>query len=119
MIIPFPPFEPDKSPYDVNSSASVVNALPVANGWGPMPGLTEISAALGSACRGATFVRTSAGTYRIVAGTETGLYELNTTNFTWTDITGASGPYAVPEQDNWTMTRFGNTLLIHNINDVI
>lgn len=117
MMIPFPPFEPDKSPYDVNSSASVVNALPVANGWGPMPGLTEISAALGAECRGAAYVRISSGTYRIVAGTATGLYELNTTNYTWTNISGLDAPYAVPEQDNWTMTRFGNTLYIHNITD--
>lgn len=119
MIVQLPPFEPDKSPYDIASSKSVVNALPVANGWGPMPGLTEISAALGSTCRGAAYVRTSAGTYRIVAGTETALYELDTTDYSWTDITGASGPYAVPEQDSWTMTRFGNYLYIHNITDTI
>lgn len=119
MIIPFGPFEPDKSPYNPSVSANVINALPVADGWGPMPGLSEISAALGSECRGATFIRTSAGTYRVVAGTETGLYELNTTDYTWTDISGTDAPYSVPEQDDWTMTRFGNKLYIHNISDPI
>jgi hypothetical protein len=119
MIIPFGPFEPDKSPYNVGVSGNVVNALPVADGWGPMPGLTEISAALGSACRGAAYVRLASGAYRIVAGTETALFELDITNFTWTDITGTSGPYSVPLYANWTMTRFGNQLLIHNLNDPI
>ncbi|MFT2211505.1 hypothetical protein ACLJYM_06420 [Rhizobium giardinii] len=119
MLIPFPAFEPDKSQFEVSSSNNVVNALPVANGWGPMPGLTEISAALGSECRGAVYVRTAAGNYKVIAGTETGLYELNTTNYTWTDISGASAPFAVPLQDSWTFTRFGDQLVAHNIADAI
>lgn len=119
MIIPFPPFEPDKSPFEISSSSNVVNALPVANGWGPMPGLTEISDALGSECRGAVYVRTAAGNYKVIAGTETGLFELNTTDYSWTDISGASAPYAVPLQDSWTFTRFGDQLVAHNIADAI
>ena len=119
MLIPFAAFEPDKSQFEVSSSDNVVNALPVANGWGPMPGLTEISAALASECRGAVYVRTAAGNYKVIAGTETGLYELNTTNYTWTDISGASAPFAVPLQDSWTFTRFGDQLVAHNIADAI
>lgn len=119
MNIAFPAFEPDKSPFDINASNNVVNALPVANGWGPMPGLTEISEALDSECRGAVYVRTAAGNYTIIAGTETALYELNTTDYSWTDISGTSAPYAVPVQDSWTFTRFGDKLVIHNLADPI
>lgn len=119
MIIPFPAFEPDKSPYDVASSNNVVNAMPVANGWGPMPGLTVISQALGSECLGATYVRTAAGNYEVIAGTRTDLYRLNTTDYTWTNISGPSAPYAVPAQDFWTMTRYGDQLVIHNLADAI
>lgn len=115
MIFPFAPFQPDKSPYDINSSGNVVNALPVADGWGGMPGLTEISAALASECRGACYVRNSAGNYAVIAGTETRLYLLNTTTYTWTDISGTSAPYAVPLQDSWTFTRFGDKLVAHNL----
>lgn len=118
-MIPFPAFEPDKSPYEISASHNVVNALPVANGWGPMPGLTEISQALASECRGAVYVRTASGTYKIIAGTETGLYELNTTDFSWTDISGTSAPYAVPLNDAWTFTRFGDKLIAHNLADAI
>lgn len=119
MNIPFPPFAPDKSKYDIGSSDNVVNALPVADGWGPMPGLTEISSALPSECRGAVYVRTAAGNYRVIAGTETRLYELNTTNFTWTDISGAGAPFAVPLQDSWTFTRYGDKLVAHNLANAI
>lgn len=119
MIIPFGPFEPDKSPYDPRVSQYVVNALPVANGWGPMPGLSIISQALASECLGAVYVRTAAGTYTIIAGTRTGLYQLNTTDYSWDDISGSSAPYSVPLQDFWTFTRFGDKLIAHNLTDPI
>ncbi|MDX1222696.1 hypothetical protein GOL85_13285 [Sinorhizobium medicae] len=119
MIIPFPPFEPDKSPFDSAASRNAVNALPVANGWGPMPGLSEVSQALQAECRGAVYVRTASGTYKIIAGTATGLYELNTTDFSWTDISGPSAPYAVPLNDSWTFTRFGDRLIAHNLANAI
>ena len=96
MNIPFGPFEPDKSPFEASVSQNVVNALPVANGWGPMPGLSVISQPLPSPCRGAVYVRTSTGTYSIIAGTETGLYRLDTTDYSWIDISGPSAPYSVP-----------------------
>lgn len=118
MIIPLPPFRPDRSVFGSNSSQNVVNALPVADGWGPMPGLTEISAALGSECRGAIYIRDSGGSYTIIAGTATGLYKLNTTDYTWTDISGTSAPYTLPTVDSWSFTVFGQYLIAHNISDV-
>lgn len=119
MNIPFPPFEPDKSVYDAASSANVVNALPTSGGWGPMPGLADISAALAAECRGACYVRNAAGTYAVIAGTATGLYILDTTTYTWTNISGTSAPYNVPLQDSWTFTRFGDKLVAHTIGDAI
>lgn len=119
MIIPFGPFEPDKSPYDARVSANVVNAQPVANGWAPMPGLSIVSAPLPGECRGGVYVRTASGSYSIIAGTATGLYLLNTTDYTWIDISGPSAPYRLPLQDSWTFTRFGDQLVAHNIADRI
>jgi hypothetical protein len=119
MNISFPPFAPDKSPFDIGATQTAVNVLPVADGWGPMPGLTIISSALPAPCLGAVYVRTAIGNYRVIAGTETRLYELNTTDFTWTDISGPSAPYAVPLGDSWTFTRFGSRLVAHTIGDVI
>ncbi|MBB5040806.1 hypothetical protein [Shinella fusca] len=119
MRIPFGPFEPDKSPFNSTVSRYVVNALPVADGWGPMPGLSTITQSLPGKCRGGVYVRTASGTYNIIAGTETGLYLLNTTDYSWTDISGPSAPYSVPLQDAWTFTRFGDKLIAHNISDPI
>lgn len=119
MMIPFPPFEPDKSPFEGGATAVATNVLPVANGWGPCPSLTEISQALPSTCLGAVYVRNSSGTYRIIAGTETNLYALDPTDFSWEDISGPSAPYAVPLGDHWTFTQFGDLLIAHTLGDPI
>lgn len=119
MSIPFPNFEPDKSPFNGAASQQIINTFPVADGWGPMPGLTEISQALPDTCRGAVYVRSSSGVYTIVAGTASRLYRLNTTDFSWVDISGPSAPYAVPLGDSWTFTVFGTSLITHNLTDNI
>lgn len=117
-MIPFPPFEPDKSPFNGGAGDNLKNCLPVSDGWGPMPSLTTISAALATECKGATYVRQADGDYFVIAGTETGLFLLNTTDYTWTDISGASAPYAVPTTDEWSFTVFGSTLIAHTLGDV-
>lgn len=120
MIVPLPYFAPDKSLFDPSSSGSVINALPSAGGWKPFPNLTIISQALPSECKGGGYVRTSTGTFRLLATTQTRIYELDTTDYSWTDITGPSGPYTGPsEGDAWVFTVFGDKLIIHNINDPI
>lgn len=117
-MIPFPPFEPDKSPFNAGASGSVVNVLPVADGWGPMPQLSEVSEALGSECKGAIYVRQADGDFSVIAGTATSLFLLDTTDYSWTDISGTSAPYGVPENDLWSFTVFGTTLIAHTLGDV-
>lgn len=84
-----------------------------------MPSLTTISTALAAECRGAAYVITSTGTIRIVAATASNIYELDTSTYTWTSITGAAGPYNLDANDHWTFTLFGNSLIIHNLADPI
>jgi len=119
-VISFPPFEPDRSLFNPVSSVNVVNCIPVADGWGPLPDLTVISTALASECLGAIYGRTSAGAYRIFAGTTTKLYEYNSATLGWTDITRlVGGNYAVPTGDKWSFTVYGSNLFAHNIADDI
>lgn len=117
MRVPFGPFEPDKSLFNGSASGNIVNAVPVAGGWGPLKGLDAISASLGALCMGAIWVVTSTGTTRIIAATASQIFELNNTDYTWIDITGSSGPYSATER--WTFTRFGDMLLIHQMNNPI
>ncbi len=96
MIVPFAPFEPDKAPYTSAATAVAVNALPIADGWGPMPSLVPLANALSSAPRGSITARLSTGVQVTIAGTATGLYLVNN-NGTLTDVSGTSAPYAVPD----------------------
>lgn len=117
--IPFPPFEPDRSPFVTGVGENLRNCIPVVDGWGPFPELVSYSQALPGPCLGAIYVRTGTGAFKIIAGTETGLYQLDTTDFSWTDISGPSAPYAVPEGDRWSFTQFGNRLIATNIADPV
>jgi hypothetical protein len=117
-VIQFAKFEPDRSQYALDASTSIINALPVADGWGPQPDLIAISSALGSECLGARYCRTTSGAYRLIAGTATGLFELNVTDYTWTTLTRlAGGAYAVPQGDRWSFHPFGQNLIATNITD--
>ena len=117
-MIPYPPFEPDKSPFNGAATDNLKNCIPAADGWKGMPSLSEISASLGAECRGAGFVRASNGTFTLIAGTASALFKLNTTDYTWTDISGASAPYTVAQNDLWVFTQFGNSLIAHQLGDV-
>ncbi len=116
-MIPIPAFEPDRSRFNPLSTGDLKNAIPAPDGWRPLPSLEAISDALGSACLGAITVRQSDGTYVLIAGTETGLYRLDTSDFSWEDISGADAPFSVPSGDRWTFTVYGERLIAHNIGD--
>ena len=116
-MIRFANFEPDRTKFALDASTSLVNAIPVADGWGPVAELVSFTQALPAACKGYCFTRDATGSYRIFAGTATGLYELNQTDYSWTDVSGLSAPYAVPAEDNWSFLQFGNTLFASNISD--
>lgn len=118
-MIPFANFEPDRIKYAGQSSVNVSNCLPVADGWGPLPDLTVISEALADTCVGAWSVRKQDGSYRLIAGTRSALYQLDATDFSWDDISGASAPFDVPVGDKWSATLFGRFLILANINDDI
>lgn len=116
-MIRFPSFEPDRSIYAGDASTSTMNALPNRDGWGPLPDLVPFSLSLGEPCLGAWSVRRQDGTYRIIAGTETALYELNGTDYSWDDISGPSAPYNVPVGDRWSATKHGQRLILTTLGD--
>jgi hypothetical protein len=119
-VISFGKFEPDRTKYAPDATTNVINCLPVADGWGPLPDLSVISTALAATCLGAVYIRTSAGAYRIIAGTATKLYEFNSATLGWTDISRlAGGDYAVPDGDLWSFEPFGLNLIAANLADDI
>jgi len=114
----FGPFEPDRTLYYPGVTTNAVNCLPVADGWGPQADIVPFTDALPGACLGAVVVRTMAGSYRLIAGTATGLFELNLTDYSWTTLTRlVGGAYAVPTGDRWSFAVFGQNLIACNLTD--
>lgn len=105
-MIPFNPWEPDKGPFSGTSIDTVVNALPLSNGWGPMPSTAEFTLSLGAECKGAWWFRSSSGTFNMIAATQTKLYKLNVSTLAWDHIsrlgsdTIVNGVFAA--DTNWT-----------------
>ena len=87
-MIPFAPFEPDRSKFNAAASEGTLNVLPAADGWKGMPQLNEVSASLGDECLGYVKVQDSNDNLTIIAGTRTDLYKLNTATspYSWTNI---------------------------------
>ena len=112
MIVPFAPFEPDKSRFNPSASTYTINVKPTADGYGPLPSLSASSSALAAAPLGAVAIKNDAGTVKVFAGTSTKLYELNNTTLAWTDVTRSSGgDYSVSSGDRWVFTVFGQYLI--------
>lgn len=115
----FAPYEPDRTIYNPGASTNILNVIPVADGYGPMPDLVEYSSTLGAPCFGFTYVRSSTGSFSILAGTQTAIKLLNPATLGWTDVSGASAPFSVADADRWSFARFGALLVAANIGDPI
>lgn len=116
-MILFGNFEPDRARYAPGVSTNVVNCMPVADGWGPIPQIVPISGALPGASRGEFFVRNTTGAYRIFAGTADGLFEYDTDDSGWDDVSRSGSAYAVPDGDDWWFLLFGTLLVCGNLAD--
>jgi hypothetical protein len=117
MIIAFGDFEPDNPDYNAARSVTVTNVVPIKGGYGPFGALVNFTAALPAPCRGYFYARKADGSITIFAATATRLYQLNNTDFTWTDVSKGGAAYAsVPSGDQWQFAQFNNFVFAVQIN---
>ncbi|MFX5506168.1 hypothetical protein ABTD43_19325, partial [Acinetobacter baumannii] len=80
----------------------IINVVPRGDGYGPFPDLDALSASLGSQCRGGFVAYKTDGSIIIFAATETDLFKMDNTDFTWANISQSGGPYsAISTSDQW------------------
>jgi hypothetical protein len=109
MLFAFGEYRPDVSDFRAQSTRTLANVLPRADGYGPFADLTNLSGALAAACRGLFFARKADGTVVIFAGTSTRLYKLDNTTYGWTDVSKALATYAAIEATGqWQFAQFNN-----------
>ena len=115
----FPPWEPDKSDFQSGSTATVLNAVPRKDGWGPFPSIVALSQALAAVSRGYFYARKNDGSIVVFAATSTKLYMMSNTDFSWGDVSKGSSTYsAIPSADQWQFAQFGNIVIACQINTV-
>lgn len=102
-------YRPDVSDYEGSTSRNVLNVLPRGDGYGPFPSFSAYTSALAATCRGAFYALKSDGSVITFAGTGTKLYQLNNTDYTWTDVSKAASTYSLLSSDaQWQFAQFGN-----------
>jgi hypothetical protein len=112
MMLPFPEWRPDVADYQQNYTKTATNVVPRGDGYGPWPSLSALTGTLPSACRGFFFGRNADGSVSIFAGTSTKLYELNNTNYTWTDVSKSGGTYTpLDATAQWQFAQFNNFVI--------
>jgi len=110
-------WRPDVSDYDGSFTRNIENVLPRGDGYGPFKDVSAVTSALAAACRGYFTAYNPDGTISIFAGTSTKLYKLDNTDFTWDDVSKASGSYtALPDDDQWQFAQFNSVVIATQIN---
>jgi hypothetical protein len=111
----FPPYAPDLSDQETQTSQNILNVLPQADGYGPFYEWDAFSQSLPSndnIVRGTFFARNEDGTLSIFCATATNLYLLNNTTFAWSNVSLGGGPYtALSSTGQWMFEQFGNTVI--------
>lgn len=108
----FGEYRPDVSDVDRAHTGVLLNVLPRADGYGPHPSLDTLSDALAARCRGMFFARKRDGSILIFAGTETRLYLMSNTNYSWTDVSAGGSAYSALSSDaHWQFAQFADVVV--------
>src|SRR6185312_14303299 len=89
-VVPFAAWEPDKAELNGATMGSIMNVLCAAGSYLPFPDLAALTAALPAKPLGYITARSLSGQVTIFAGTATALYQLDNTDFSWIDVSGAT-----------------------------
>jgi hypothetical protein len=113
-------YRPDVSDYEGQATQNILNVLPRGDGYGPFPSFTAYTSALPSACCGAFYALKLDGTVVTFAATVNKLYQLDNTDYTWTDVSLGGGTYgALTATAQWQFAQTGNLVFATQANAVL
>jgi hypothetical protein len=119
-LLKFGQWNPDTADYESDQTHSIQNVVPRGDGYGPFQSFVKYSSTLPAPCRGAFYALKSNGQVITFAGTSTKLYQLNNTNFTWTDVSLGAGTYgALSSNAQWQFAQTGNLVFATQANNVM
>jgi hypothetical protein len=110
-MIPFLGFSPDMDPTTPGVITDCSHLIPSEKGMVSAPSPVDAGTdVLVDDCRGAAVLQNTSGTRRTIAGTQSKLYELNST--TWDDV--STGTYTGSSENRWSFAQFGNAAIASN-----
>jgi hypothetical protein len=116
-LIKYADYRPDVSDYLGTSSRTVLNVLPQGDGYGPHGSFAGYTKTLPAACRGAFYALKNDGSVVTFAGTSTKLYQLNNTDYSWTDVSAGGTSYsALSASAQWQFAQTGNLVFATQAN---
>lgn len=118
-MTPFGQYAPDQAGYFSGGSQLIRNVIPTTSGYRPFPALSALSSALAGMPQGFFVNVETDNTVTIFAATATEIYKLNTTDYTWDDVSRLSGAYTGNGTQGWTFARFGSQVIATNGNDAV
>lgn len=108
-------FAPDADPTTPGVFVECQNIVPTMSGFaGALSPVPAVLAALADECRGAAVGMKLDGTRRVIAGTQTALYEL--ASMAWIDRSKVGG-YTGSVDSRWSFCQFGDTTIASNLTD--
>lgn len=111
-------FAPDADPTTPGVMTDCDGLLPTMKGFKALgSGLSTGLPTLASACQSITVVRKPDDTRRIIAATQTKLYEGATT--AWSDVSAGGGSYTGTADGRWRFAQFGNVTLASQKGDAL
>lgn len=119
MIIPFVDWQPDAVDFGAQGSAIITNAVPAERSFQPFPSFAQFSNAIDSRPRGGIEAFDRDDVSHLYVGNETKLFELDSSNFTFTDRTNTGGAYSTGAGQVWNFVRFKNKILATNFSNNI
>lgn len=115
---PLKGFAPDLDPTEPGIITDCQNIIPTMKGFAAAPSAVPTGLdALADDCRGLVVARKLDDTNRIIAGTETKLYERSGTG--WSDVSAGGGAYTGGAETRWRFAQFGDVTIATNRAEVI
>jgi hypothetical protein len=119
-LLKFGSWSPDSADYESDAVHLIQNVVPRADGYGPFPSPSNYTQALADTCRGAFYALKSDGSVAVFAGTSDRLYQLNNTDFSWTDVSKGGSAYgALSGNAQWRFAQTGNLVFATQANEVL
>lgn len=115
QMVPFGEWTPDLPEHENPGALIAENVIPELQSYRSLNSLQSFTNALAGVCRGVFWAFDDSNVTFNFAGDTTSLYNL-VGGTTWTDISGASGPFTA---DNWEFTKFGENIIAVTADDPI